>query len=125
MHSWGCATRDGVCANASFSQVKNKKQVTNNLCCSRETQLAAWGWQFLIPKSWRVYRSPSGDGKETRRRVWRVVGIGVGLLRHDGEVEGVVVKDDAVLELCVRGRACYAQAHIPKRRSHHCVPSVL
>ena len=27
MHSWGCATRDGVCANASFSQVKNKKQV--------------------------------------------------------------------------------------------------
>ena len=57
--------------------------------------------------------------------MWRVVGVGVGLLRHDGEVEGVVVKDDAVLELCVRGRACYAQAHIPKRRSHHCVPSVL
>ena len=41
--------------------------------------------------------------------MWRVVGVGVGLLRHDGEVEGVVVKDDAVLELCVRGRACYAQ----------------
>ena len=39
--------------------------------------------------------------------MWRVVGIGVGLLRHDGEVEGVVVKDDALLELCVRGRACY------------------
>ena len=55
--------------------------------------------------------------------MWRVVGIGVGLLRHDGEVEGVVVKDDAVLELCVRGRTCYAQAHIPKRRRHHGVPS--
>jgi hypothetical protein len=40
--------------------------------------------------------------------VWRVVGVGVGLLRHDGEVEGVVMKDDAVLELCVRGRAYYA-----------------
>ena len=50
--------------------------------------------------------------------MWRVVGVGVGLLRHDREVEGVVVKDDAVLELCVRGRACYSQAHIPKRRSH-------
>jgi hypothetical protein len=25
--------------------------------------------------------------------VWRVVGVGVGLLRHNGEVEGVVVKD--------------------------------
>ena len=35
--------------------------------------------------------------------MWRVVGIGVGLLHHDGEVEGVVVKDDAVLEFCVRG----------------------
>ena len=31
--------------------------------------------------------------------MWRIVGIGVGLLRHDREVEGVVVKDDAVLEL--------------------------
>ena len=30
--------------------------------------------------------------------MWRVVGIGMELLRHDGEVEGVVVKDDAVLE---------------------------
>ncbi len=29
--------------------------------------------------------------------MWRVVGIGVGLLRHDGEVEGVVVKDDAFI----------------------------
>ena len=27
MHSWGCATRDGVCANASFSQVKTKNKV--------------------------------------------------------------------------------------------------
>ena len=36
------------------------------------------------------------------------------LPRHDGEVEGVVVKNDAVLELCVRGRARYAQAHVPK-----------
>ena len=70
-------------------------------------------------------RSPSGNGKEVRRRVWRVVGVGVGLLRHDGEVEVVVVKYDAVLELCVRGRACYAQAHIPKQRSPHGVPCIL
>ena len=62
---------------------------------------------------------------EARRRVWCVVMIGVRLLRHDGEVEGAVVKDDAVLELSVRGRAHYAQAHIPKRRSHQGVPSVL
>ena len=31
MHSWGCATWDGVCANASFSQVKNLKQYIRNL----------------------------------------------------------------------------------------------
>ena len=37
-----------------------------------------------------------------RRRVWRVVGVRVGLPRHDMEVEGVLVKDDAVLELRVR-----------------------
>jgi len=32
-----------------------------------------------------------------RRRVWRMVGVGMRLLRHDREVEGVVVEDDAVL----------------------------
>ncbi len=41
------------------------------------------------------------------------------LLRPDGEVEGVVVEDDAVLVLGIRGRARYAQAHVPKRRSYH------
>ena len=29
--------------------------------------------------------------------MWRVVGVRVGLPRHDMEVEGVVVKDDAIL----------------------------
>ena len=49
--------------------------------------------------------------------MWRVVRIGVGQLRHNGEIEDVVMKNDAVLELCVkiRGRARYAQAHFPKR----------
>jgi len=34
-------------------------------------------------------------------------------------VEGVVVEGDAVLVLGIRGRTRYAQAHVPKRRSHH------
>ena len=51
--------------------------------------------------------------------MWRVVGVRVGLPRHDMEVEGVVVKDDAVLELRVRCCTCNAQAHVPKRRGHH------
>ena len=49
----------------------------------------------------------------------------MGLLRHDGEVESVVMEDDAVLVLGVRGRARYAQAHVPKRLSHHRVPRAL
>ena len=54
------------------------------------------------------------QGWSSRRRqrgVRRVVGVGMGLLRHDchdGEDEGV----DAVLELGIRGRARYAQAHV-------------
>ena len=32
--------------------------------------------------------------------VWRIVGVGMGLLLcHDGEVENVIVEDDAVLVL--------------------------
>ena len=49
----------------------------------------------------------------------------MGLPRHDGEVEGVVKEDDTVLVLGIRGRARYAQAHVPKRRSHHRVSRVL
>ena len=56
--------------------------------------------------------------------MWRIVGVGMGLLRHDGEVKDVVAKKDAVLILGIRGRARYAQAHIPKRRRHHRVPRV-
>ena len=48
----------------------------------------------------------------------------MGLLRHDGEVESVVMEDDAVLVLGIRGRARYAQAHVPKRGSYHRVPRV-
>ena len=42
-----------------------------------------------------------------------MVGVEMRLLRHDGEVESVVVEDDAVLVLSVRGRARYAQTHVP------------
>ncbi len=60
-----------------------------------------------------------------RRRVRRVVGIGLGLPRYDGEIHGVIANYDAVLELRVRRRACHAQAHVPKRRRRHGAPRVL
>ena len=68
------------------------------------------------------------QGWSSRRRERREVGVRMGLPFHDEEVEGVVVEDDAkiyaVLVLGVRGRARYAQAHVPKRRSRHRVPRV-
>ena len=44
---------------------------------------------------------------------------------HDGEVESIVMEDDAVLVLGVRGRARYAQVHVPKRQGHNRVPRAL
>ena len=64
-------------------------------------------------------------GSAARRRMRRVVGVRMGLPCHDGEVDGVVLEDDAVLVVGVRGRARYAQAHVPIRRSHHRVQGVL
>ena len=40
---------------------------------------------------------PSRRHQRGARRERRVVGVRMGLPRHDGEVEGVVVEDDAVL----------------------------
>ena len=68
---------------------------------------------------------PLGAANAARRRERRVVGVGMGLLRHDGKIEGAVVEDDAVLVLGIRGRARYAQAHVPKRRSYHRVPRIV
>jgi len=46
-----------------------------------------------------------------------MAGVGMGLLRYDGKVESVVVQDDAVLVLCIRGRACNAQkTYVPTKR---------
>ena len=50
--------------------------------------------------------------------MWRVVGVGVGLPRNDVKVEDVVLEDDAVLVVGVRGRASDAQAHVQERRCH-------
>ena len=47
----------------------------------------------------RICKAPSGNSEEARCRLWNIVGVRVGLPRHDTEVESVVVKDDAVLVL--------------------------
>ena len=74
-------------------------------------QATCWGW-LLAVVSGDLGPSIRRFGYErARRRVRRVVGVGVELPRHDGEVHAVVTDDDAVLELRVCRRACHAQAH--------------
>ena len=46
---------------------------------------ASWSCELLTPGLWHA-KSLSG-GNAARRRVWRIVGVGMGLPRHDREVE--------------------------------------
>ena len=71
-------------------------------------QAAAWSCELLASRLRHAKPGPLGAGNAASRRVRRVVGVGMGMLRHDGE-------DDAVLVLGIRGRARYAQAYVPKR----------
>ena len=74
---------------------------------------------IIEPAFVRTHLHLDGDLLQSPPRVARSWDRGGAIAPRRGEVEGVVVKDDAVLELCVRSRACYAQAHIPKRRSDY------
>jgi len=62
-------------------------------------QAAAWSCKLLTPRLRHAKAGPLGAGNAVRRRVRRIVGFGIGLLRHDGEVENVVMEGDAVLVL--------------------------
>ena len=75
--------------------------------------------ELLSPTAWvcQCLACSLDGGNAARRHVWRVVGVGVGLPRHDREFEGVVLENDAVLVVGVHGRARYAQAHVPERLS--------
>ena len=82
-------------------------------------ELRAPGIETTTRQGWSSRRRQRGAPPHAAR-TW----VGMGLPRHDGELEGVVVEDDAVLVLGIRGCARHAQAHVPKRRSHHRVPRV-
>ena len=54
-------------------------------------------WSCLVSRLRHAKAGPLGVGNAARRRERREVGVRMGLPCHDGEVEGVVVEDDAVL----------------------------
>jgi len=81
---------------------------------------AAFSCELLTLRLWHAIPVPLGGGNEARRRrVLRVVGVGMGLLRHDGEVEDVAVEDG------VRGGTNTLAAYVLKQRCSHRVPRVL
>ena len=67
-------------------------------------QAAVWSCELLVLRLRHANAGPLAACNAARRRVRRIVGVGMGLLRHDGEVEGVVV-DDAGLVLGICGTA--------------------
>ena len=68
------------------------------------------------------FRQLRGGAPPCVARSW---GQGGAAARHDMEVEGVVVKVDAILEFRVLCCTCNAQAHVPKRRGQNRVRRVL
>ena len=76
MHSWGFALREGVFAETNVQQAG---------------QAAAWSCELLTSRLRHDKAGRLGAGNAGRRCVRRVVGVGMGLPRHDGEVEGVVL----------------------------------
>ena len=77
-----------VCARVPHVETVNKQKIKGPVIWRKVTKGPAGyvGRQFEIPKSKRACFRPSGNDTDSRRRVWRVVGIEMGLLRYDGEV---------------------------------------
>ena len=46
MHSWGCATRDVVCTNASFSQNKKTLNKVQRICVNEVREKVGF-WETL------------------------------------------------------------------------------
>ena len=114
MHSAGGVPYGRVCArkNEENEEMKikgNKIFIQKRLDVRRPRVTSGTSnCELLTTVLWPSKLASLSRSYAARRRVWRMVGVGMRLLRHDREVEGVVVKDDAVLVLSVRGRARYA-----------------
>jgi len=114
MHSWGFTLKEGVSQKPKkgFVETKIKKlafKIQEELklkfrSASRTSgcmELRAHGIETTTRQGWSSRRRQRGAPPSVRR----VVGVRMRLLRHDGEVEGVVVEDDAVLVPGNRGCA--------------------
>ena len=105
-----------MCANKKQTQQVRILKVMRDAISDAEKRAgttSAWDSEHLSPVLRHSKLGPLSCSNEARRRVWRMVRIAMGLPVHEGEAEGVVMEDDAVLIFCVRGRARYAQSHVP------------
>lgn len=75
----------GCVRMAHFAQVSFSNQGGGAVMSARRPTGCVWDMLFLIPKTKCVafqaeVLQPSGNGFDVRRGVWRVVGVGVGLI---------------------------------------------
>jgi hypothetical protein len=95
-----------VCTNKTQTANKNKIKVHEGRDVRRRhkpsrANVCAWDSEFLSPVQWHSRLGPSSCEKmrHTAACGARLLGVGLRLLRHDGEIEGVFIEDDAVLIL--------------------------
>ena len=86
MNSWGFALKEGVFAETKeeICSNKNLKKLALKNQDESESKCRTASCDLLVSRLRHAKAGPLGAGNAARRREWRILGVGMGLLRHDG-----------------------------------------